>query len=111
MTYLERLQQSKDSKDASKALMNSREAHLQLTKDALDAEKRKLAAEAKLEVLKGTFPIDTVEIIKAKYEAEAAEQNFIDLMELTVELFPENVRFSTEEPAPAKRTAAPKKRK
>jgi len=101
MTYLERLQQSKDSKDATKASMNSREAQLQLTKDALDAEKRKLAAETKLEALKGNFPIDSGAILVAKYEAEAAEQNFMDLVELTAELFPDNIRFVSEEtPAP-----------
>jgi len=66
MNYVQRLQQSKDSKDASKALMNAREAHLQLTKDALDAEKRNLAAESRVEMLKGQFPIDTLNCFQKK---------------------------------------------
>ena len=105
MNYVQRLQQSKDSKDASKALMNAREAHLQLTKDALDAEKRNLAAESRVEMLKGQFPIDTQAILEAQYEAEAASRNFLDLIELGAELFPEGVKKSTKEEVPA----APKK--
>jgi hypothetical protein len=105
MNYVQRLQQSKDSKDASKALMNAREAHLQLTKDALDAEKRNLAAESRVEMLKGQFPIDTQAILEAQYEAEAASRNFLDLIELGAELFPEKTKTSVKEEAPA----APKK--
>jgi hypothetical protein len=105
MNYVQRLQQSKDSKDASKALMNAREAHLQLTKDALDAEKRNLAAESRVEALKGQFPIDTQAILEAQYEAEAATRNFLDLLELGAELFPEGVKTSAREEVPA----APKK--
>jgi hypothetical protein len=101
MNYVQRLQQSKDSKDASKALMNAREAHLQLTKDALDAEKRNLAAESRVEALKGQFPIDTQAILEAQYEAEAATRNFLDLLELGAELFPEGVKTSAREEVPA----------
>jgi len=112
MNYIARLQQSKDSKDASKASMNAREAHLQLTKDMLDAEKRKLAAESKLDVLKGQFPINTAAILEAQYEAEAAEQNFFDLIALGAELFPNSILMNEKEEAPAapkKATPAPKK--
>jgi len=95
MDYISRLQQSKDSKDASKASMNAREAHLQLTGDLLLAEKRNLAAQSKLEVLKGQFPLNTVAILEAQYEAEAAQTNFMDLVALGAELFPEGVRSSS----------------
>jgi hypothetical protein len=109
MNYLQRLQQSTASKDAGKALMNAREAHLQLTKDALDAEKRNLAAESRLETLKGQFPINTQAILEAQYEAEAASRNFLDLLELGTELFPEGVRTNVslkeeETPEPSKKT-------
>lgn len=106
MTYLQRLQQSKDSKDASKSAMNSREAQLQLTKDALDAEKRKLGAESKVETLKGQFPINTSAILEAQYEAEAAQQNFFDLLILGEELFPEGVKSVVAEKPVAKKTVA-----
>lgn len=110
MDYISRLQQSKDSKDASKASMNAREAHLQLTGDLLLAEKRNLAAQSKLEVLKGQFPLNTVAILEAQYEAEAAQTNFMDLIALGAELFPEGVKSRTETtsaPTP-KKTAAKK---
>lgn len=106
MTYLERLQQSKDSKDASKSAMNAREAQLQLTKDALDAEKRKLAAEGKVDSLKAQFPINTASILEAQYEAEAAQQNFFDLLVLGEELFPEGVKSVVTERPVAKKTVA-----
>lgn len=101
MTYLERLQQSKDSKDATKNSMAARNAHVQLSKDCLEAEERKLTAESRLEQLKGEFPINTFEILKAKYEAEAAQQNFFDLIDLSLELFPEQTSIIAETPAPA----------
>lgn len=111
MTYLERLQQSKDSKDASKSAMNAREAQLQLTKDALDAEKRKLAAESRVDSLKAQFPINTAAILEAQYEAEAAQQNFFDLLELGEELFPENVKIAVAEKPVAKKVAKPAAKK
>jgi len=88
-SYLERLQQSKDTKDGRKQEINAREAQVQLMKDTLDAERRKIAAESKLDTLKGTFPLNTSAILEAQYEAEAAENNFTDLLVLSVELFPE----------------------
>lgn len=100
-SYIERLQQSKDSKDARKAEINAREAQVQLMKDSLDAEKRKIAAESKLEALKGSFPLDTTAILQAQYEAEAAQDNFTDLIILAEELFPENVK-QVEASAPKK---------
>jgi hypothetical protein len=114
MNYLERLQQSTASKDAGKALMNAREAHLQLTKEALDAEKRNIAAENRVETLKGQYPINVQAILEAKYEAEAATKNFLDILELGMELFPDGVKSKVQNEAPAapKKTASrPKARK
>ena len=97
MNYVQRLQQSKDSKDASKSAMNARESAIQLAKDTLDAEKRKVAAEGKVDTLKGQFPINTAAILEAQYEAEAAEQNFFDLLTLGNELFPDNISVREDE--------------
>ena len=100
MTYLQRLQQSTESKNSVKAEMNSREAQLQLTKDTLDAEKRNLAAQQKLEILKGQFPLNSSAILEAMYEAETAQQNFNDLMSLNIELFPSNISAKETQESP-----------
>jgi len=109
-SYLERLQQSKDTKDGRKQEINAREAQVQLMKDTLDAERRKIAAESKLDTLKGTFPLNTSAILEAQYEAEAAENNFTDLLVLSVELFPEPipVKAATASAGPKKATKSAK---
>ena len=103
-SYLERLSQSKDSKDAAKQEINAREAQVQLMKDTLDAERRKIAAQSKLNDYKGSFPLNTTAILEAQYEAEAAEQNFMDLVGLGYELFPDEIKTSTKEQAAPKKT-------
>ena len=109
MTYLERLQQSTESKNIAKAEMNSREAQLQLTKDTLDAEKRNIAAQQELSILKGQFPLNSQAILEAQYRAEAAQRNFSDLIDLSLELFPASISkktVSVEEEAPKRATKA-----
>lgn len=112
LSYIERLKQSKESKDSKQAEINAREAHITLLQESLNAEKRKTAAIARLEQLKGQFPLNALAIIEAQHEAEAAEENFMSLVDLSQELFPDNTSIETEpakpaakaKPAPAKKS-------
>ena len=90
LSYSERLAQSKEGREASQNVIKVREAQLQLMKDVLDAEKRKNNALSRLEVLKGTFPLNTAEILNAQYDFDAANDNLLSLVALSEELFPEN---------------------
>lgn len=106
LSYSERLAQSKEGREASQNIIKVREAQLQLMKDVLDAEKRKNNALSRLEVLKGTFPLNTAEILTAQYDFDAANDNLVSLVSLSEELFPEN---TVSENVSEERKAAPKK--
>ena len=106
-SYLSRLTQSKEARDKKQIELTVRQSQVQLMKEILDAEGKVARTSQQLDELKNSMSLNFCAIVETQITLNAQTEILETLLDLQLELFPENTFQSepTVKKAVAKRTA------
>lgn len=85
--YLDRIQQSKEAKDAQQSQFQAEEAEQSLASDILATKRSIVAAKQDVMMMKGRYPLDAKGIIDKQLVVEGYEEGLKRLEALKAELF------------------------